>query len=228
MTGAPLAEAARGAWLVAGKDLRAEARARTVAQGVGFFAALTVLLFSFALGPDSETLRRLAPGLLWLALTLASLLAVGRSFASEHDLGTLEPLLLYPVPRESLFLGKLAANLVLLLLAGGAALALMVVLYTLPAPVAIWPLTAGLLLGALGLAITGTFYGAVSASLKAREALVPMLLLPLLVPLLISTTEITDAAFKGTSAGGWLFLLTGFDIVTLLLALAVFPYALEE
>lgn len=196
-------EIARAALVVAGKDLRAEARTRSVAQGVGFYAALAVLLFSFALGPDSETLRRFAPGLLWLAVALASLLAVERSFASERELGTLETLLLYPVAREALFLGKLLASFLVLLVVAGLALLLMAVLYTLPWPDGLGLLLAALVLGSIGLALAGTFYGALAAQLRAREALVPMLLLPVLVPLVIAATEVTDAALSGSSGGSW-------------------------
>lgn len=218
----------RAALLIAGKDLRAEARARTVFQGVAFYAILAALLFSFALGPDSETLRRFAPSLVWLALALASLLAVARSFASERELGTLETLLLYPVSREALFLGKLLASLVLLLVVAVLAIGLMAVLYTLAAPASIGLLAAAIVLGSLGLAAAGTFYGALGAQLKAREALLPMLLLPVLVPLLIAAIEVTDAAFTGTGGGRWLQVLAVFDIVLLSLAATVFPYLLEE
>lgn len=218
----------RASLLVAAKDVRAEARTRSVLQGVAFYAALAVLLFSFALGPDSETLRRFAPGLLWLAVALASLLAVGRSFASEREIGTLEALLLYPVPREALFLGKLLASFLLLLVVAGAALALMAALFTLPEPSALWLLAAALPLGAFGLAVAGTFYGAVSAQLRAREALVPMLLLPVLVPLVIAATQVTEAAFSGGDGARWLQLLAAFDAVLVVLATAVVPYLFEE
>lgn len=227
MIPAGLRDAARGALMLAAKDLRAEARGRTVVQGVAFFAALAALLFSFALGPDAETLRRFAPGLLWLAVGLASLLSVARSFAAERELGTLEQLLCYPLPREALFLGKALANFLLMLAVAAAALALMAGLYTLPMPTA-WPLATALVLGALGLAAAGTFYGAVSASLRAREALVPMLLLPILVPLLIAATELTDAAFTDAAAGDWAMLLLSFDVTILVLGTALFPHVIEE
>lgn len=217
----------RAAFLVAGKDIRSEARTRTVLQGVGFYAALAALLFSFALGPDSETLRRFAPGLLWLTVALASLLAVGRSFAAEREQGTLETLLLYPVRREALFLGKLAAGFAVLLVVAVGSLALMAVLYTLPRPERPALLLAALTLGSFGLALAGTFYGAVSAQLRAREALIPMLLLPVLVPLVLAAAQVTESAFRG-GGSAWLEVLAAFDAVLLTLALAVFPYVFEE
>jgi heme exporter protein B len=217
----------RSALILAARDLRSEARTRTVLQGVLVYAALAALLFSFALGPDTETLRRFAPGLLWLALALASLLAMSRSFASEREAGTLETLLLYPVAREALFLGKLLATFALLLAVALLALGLMAALYTLRWPERPALLAAAILLGTLGLALAGTFYGAVSAQLRAREALLPLLLLPVLVPLVIAATEATDAAFTGAGAGG-LQVLAAFDAVVAATALAVFPALFEE
>lgn len=214
--------------LLARKELLAEARTRTVTQGVALFAVLSVLLFSFALGPDSETLRRFAPGLLWLAVSLASLLAVGRTFAAEHELGTLEPLLLYPVSREGVFLGKALATFALLLGVAAIALGLMAVLYTLPGPTALPALAGALVAGPLGLALVGTFYGAVSANLRAREALVPMLVLPILVPLVIATTQLTAAAFQGGEAWRWLAVLVTYDIAIGVLTVGVFPYVVEQ
>ena len=218
----------RGTLLLAGKELRAEARGWVAVQGVALFAVLAVLMFSFSLGPDGETLRRLAPGLLWLAVTLASLLSAGRSFAVEHEAETLESLLAHPVPRESLFLGKALAGFVLLGAVALGALALEIVLYGLPAPRAGVALLGGLVAAPLGLALTGTFYGAVSASAPAREALLPMLLLPVLVPLVIASTQVTAAGFAGDDALGWLALLAAFDGILLALALALFPFLLEQ
>lgn len=227
MSAGSLADGLRPLLLIAAKDLRAESRSRTVVQGVVFYAVLAVLLFSFAIGPDEVTLRRFAPGLLWLAVSLASLLALARPFAAERDQGTLEGLLLFPVAREVLFLGKLAASFVLMLAVASIATVLMLVLYGLPAPRSAAPLAAGLLLGALGLAIFGTFYGALGAQLQAREALIPMLLLPGLVPLLISATQVTAASLGGGAAGRWLMLLAAFDAVSLVLSMVVFPYLID-
>lgn len=197
-------------------------------QGVGFYVALTVLLFSFALGPDAATLRRFAPGLLWLAVALASLLAVDRSFGAEREGATLQTLLLYPVPAETLLLGKLLSSFAVLLLVAGGGYVLMAALYTLPAAAAWWLLGATLVLGALGLALAGTFYGAVSAQLRAREALVPMLLLPVLVPLLIAATQSTRAALDQGGGARWVQVLGAFDVVLAALSFAVFPFLFDE
>lgn len=229
MTGAPGLGAWRAAGAVAAKELRTEARARSAAQGVALFAALVVLLFSFALGPDTETLRRLAAGLLWMAIALASLLAVGRTFAAEEETGTLQGLLLHPVRREAIFLGKALATFVLLVAVAAAALVLMAALYSLPGPGSVALVVATLVAGCAGLAVAGTFYGAVSASLRAREALVPVLLLPILVPLVIAATQATAAGLgQGGEGWRWLGLLAAFDVAITTLTVAVFPYVVER
>lgn len=228
MTSAGPPGVARAAFLVARRDLRGELRTRTATQGVGFYALLTVLLFSFALGPDSETLRDLAPGLLWLALALASLLPAARNFAGEQEQQTLEGLLLYPVAHEALFLGKLAATFIVLVTVAAVSFGLMSLLYTLPAPDQAWLLLAGVPLGALGLAAAGAFYGAVGADLRAREALIPMLVLPGLVPLLIGATRVVEAALTGGDGLRWLGLLAAFDVLLIVLSATVVPYVFER
>ena len=228
MNGLRLHSAVRASAIVASRDLRAEFRTRSAVHGLSSYTAVAVLLFSFALGPDSETLRRFAPGLLWLALSLSSLLLAARAFAAEHEQGTLEALLLYPVPREALLLGKVVASFVLLLGVGAGTLTLMLFLYTLPAPVEPLLLVFGLVFGSLGMAAAGTFYGAVSARLRAREALIPMLVLPVLVPLLIAATQVFTAAFTGDPGSRWLLLLVAFDVLVVVLPAAVFPFVVEE
>lgn len=218
----------RATLLVAGRDLRGEVRTRTTSQGIGFYAAVAVLLFSFALGPDSETLRRVAPGLLWVALALASLLPAGRSFAAEREQGTLDTLMLFPVPREALFLGKVLAAFALLTATGALAMLLMAVLYSLPAPVQPWLLLPGLLLGSLGLAAAGAFYGGVSAHVRGREALLPMLILPVLVPLLIAATQVFEAGLSGGDGARWLLLLLAFDALLVVIPATVIDFALEQ
>lgn len=224
----PAVPVLRAALLVAGKDLRLEARTRGAWQGVALFAALAVLLFSFALGVDAETLRRSAPGLLWLAVTLASLLAVASTFAGEQELGTLEGLMLHPVAREALLLGKVIASFVLMAVVSVVALVLMVVLYSMPAPAQLPALLGTLVAAPAGLALVLSLLGGVSADLRAREALVPMVLLPIVVPVLLAATQVTTSAFFGGGAGRWFVLLLAFDLMIAIVTFAVFPYVMER
>lgn len=215
--------------LLAAKDLRSELRARSFLQAALFFAATAVLVFSFALGPDRPQLTAISPGLLWVAASFAAVFALGRSFAAERDAGTLEDLLRLPVPREALFLGKVLASVAVLVPLTAAALALMVVLYGLPAPAHPATLAAVLVLGSVGLAAAGTFYGALSAQLSTREAFLPIFVLPVVIPLVIAASRAT--AFALFAEGGdapWLGLLVAFDAVLLASTTALFRYVVER
>jgi heme exporter protein B len=215
--------------LVVDKDLRSELRARSFLQAALSFAATAVLVFSFALGPERAQLRLVAPGLLWVAASFAAVFALGRSFAAERDAGTLEGLLLFPVPREALFLGKTLANLAMLLPLTAAALLLMFLLYGLPAPVSPLPLIAVLVLGSAGLSTAGTFYGALSAQLSVREAFLPILVLPVVVPLIVTASRATAAALTGIGPGvPWVSLLAAFDAVLLAATAALFRHVVES
>jgi heme exporter protein B len=223
-----LGRAALTILLVAEKDVRSELRARSFAQAALLFAVVAVLVFSFALGPDRPRLQDVAPGLLWIAASFAAVFALGRSFAAERDGDTLETLLVLPVPREALFLGKLLANLAAVLALTSVALGLMFLLYGLPAPSDTARLAAAVPLGALGLATAGTFYGALSVRLAVREAFLPMLMLPIIVPLVIAASRATALALEGGSGEPWLGLLVAFDAVLLTTATVLFRYLAEE
>jgi hypothetical protein len=107
----------RGAWALACKDLRVEARAREAFATMLFFAALVLLVFNFALEPGSAALREAAGGLLWVAFLFTGMLALGRTFQAERENECLEALVLTPAPREAIFFGKFAGNLVVMLAA---------------------------------------------------------------------------------------------------------------
>jgi heme exporter protein B len=188
--------------LVAAKDLRIEARSRVLLAQVLPFGAIVVLLFAFALDPDRGVLARVAPGLFWIAVLLAALLAIGRAFAVEQAHGAREGLRLAGLDPASVFLGKAAAIVVQLL-------ALEVVLGL--AVVALYgvDLRGGAVLLAtsvaatLGLASTGTLYGVLAAGLRARETLLPLLLLPVLAPVMLGATRAFEDALDGATADAW-------------------------
>lgn len=218
----------RAVVLVAEKDLRSELRARSFLQAALFFALSAVLVFSFALGPDRPQLVTVAPGLLWIAASFAAVFALGRSFAAERDGDTLDLLLGLPVAREAIFLGKLLANLAGVLALTALSLALMFVLYGLPAPADGGRLAAAVVLGSLGLSAAGTFYGALSVRLSVREAFLPMLVLPLVIPLVIAASRATAVALSGGQGGApWTGLLAVFDGVLVAAATALFRYLVE-
>lgn len=196
----------RIARLVAAKDLRIEARSRVVTNQVLPFAALTMVMFAFALDNDS-VLERVAPGLVWLATLFAVLVVVQRSFGVETADGALDALQVAGVRPAGIFLGKsiaLAAQLavleVLLLIAA-------VVLYKAKVPAGgVALLVVTFVAATLGLAFVGTLYGGLAAGAKGRETLLPLLLLPVVAPVLIGATRATEAALGtngATSSEGW-------------------------
>jgi heme exporter protein B len=219
------------AWAIARKDALAELRGRQAVGSTLFFAALVLLLFGFALGPDSRRLAEAAPGLLWLAIVFGGLLTVARLHQLEVDDGALEELARYPIERRAIYAGKALAGFGAMLMLGGLLLPVVAILYGIDL-VGAWPaLTATLLLGAIGFAAVGTFYAGVTVRMRAREVMLPLLMLPVIAPLLLAAVKATSAALGGDpfgELGAWLQLLAAFDVVMLVAGAATYGYLLEE
>ncbi len=168
------------AWAIARKDALAELRGRQAVGSTLFFAGLVLLLFGFALGPDSRRLTDAAPGLLWLAIVFGGLLTVARLHQLEAEDGALEELAAYPVERASIYLGKALAGFGAMLVLGAVLLPVVAVLYGIDLAGA-WPaLVASVVLGAAGFAAVGTFYAGATVRMRAREVLLPLLMLPVI------------------------------------------------
>ena len=214
----------RDALLVAGKDLRIEARSRVVVNQVAPFAVLVLLLFAFALGPDRTSLARAAPGLFWVAVLFVALLSVQRSSSVEAGEGTRDGLRLSGIDPAGVFLGKAAAvalQLLLLevLLTGGVLLLFGV---TVRSPAV---LVGSALAGTAGLSAVGVLYGALSSGLRVRETLLPFLLLPVVAPVLLAGTRAWAIAFgtsTRTAGDPWMGLLVVFAAVYLALGVVVY------
>jgi heme exporter protein B len=222
---------ARVALAIARKDALSELRGRHATVSTLFFAAVVLLLFGFALGPDSARLAAAAPGLLWLAVVFAGLLAVSRLHLLETDDGALEQLALYPVSRRAIYAGKALGGLAVMLLLGVLVLGAVGILFAVDIGAA-WPsLLVTVILGALGVAAVGTFYAGITVRLRAREVMLPLLMLPVLAPLLLGAVKATAAALAGDplgELGAWLQLLAAFDVLMLVAGLATYGYLLED
>lgn len=212
------------------KDLTSERRSKAGLNAVAFMGILVLLLLGFALGPDTEALRRAAAGALWLAILFAGVLAFNRSYQLELDGGALESLLLYPGGRWAIFAGKLIANLVFVLLVEAVVIPVALVLFQVSIPGA-WLAQLGVIvLGSLGFVTLGTFYSAMSSRSRAREVLLPLLLFPMLIPVLLAAVESSTSLLAGDpmqEAGAWLRLLGAFDIIFLVASLLAFEYVIE-
>jgi heme exporter protein B len=216
---------------IARKDATSELRGRQAVVSTVFFAAVVLLLFGFALGPDAARLAAAAPGLLWLALVFAGILAVGRLHLLETDDGALEQLARYPVSRRSIYAGKALAGFAVMLALGLVVLAAVGILFAVDVLAAGPALLLTVLLGAIGIAAVGTFYAGVTVRLRAREVMLPLLMLPILAPLLLGAVKATTAALGGDpfgELGAWLQLLVAFDVIMLVAGAATYGYLLEE
>jgi heme exporter protein CcmB len=215
--------------LVAGKDLRVEARSRVATNQILPFALLVLFLFAFALDPDRGVLERATSGLFWLAVLFCVVLGVGRAFALESGEGVVDALRLSGLDPAGLFLGKAAAlfaQLVVLELVLGAGV---IVLYDTEVYAVALLVVAGLLATA-GLAAAGTLYGALAAGLRVRETLLPLLFLPAVVPVLIGATRAYESALADQSAEGWPWcnLLAVFAVVYMGSGVLAFGPLMEE
>jgi len=220
----------RKAGAVAWKDLRAEWRTREMFSAMFVFALLVIIIFNFALELRAENARALVPGILWVAFTFSGMLGLNRSFIQEKDRGSLEGLLLCPVDRSAIYLGKMLAN---------AALMGIVELFILPVSFVLFNLPFGALpmlavvaaLGTLGFAGVGTLFSAMAVNTRAREVMLPLLLFPVAVPLIIAAVKLTAGILDGLAMGEvarWWQLLVGFDVIFLTLSFMTFDYVIEE
>jgi len=216
---------------VAWKDLMTEWRTKANFNAVVFLAVLTLLLFGFALGPDTNALRAAAAGVIWLTILFSGVLAFNRSYQLELEHGALEALLLYPGSHKSLYLGKLLANLAFVLMVELVTVPLAAVLYDLPLLGPLGGLALVLFLGTVGFVALGTFYAAMASRIRAREVLLPLLLFPMLVPVIVAAVEATSALLSGDAmgdAGSWMRLLFVFDVVFVTASVLAFEHVIGE
>lgn len=174
-------------------------------------------------------MRQVLPGVLWVAIAFASMLGLNRSFVLEQDRGSLEGILLAPVDRSALYFGKMLGNLVFMLAVEVVLLPVIVVLFNVNV---IQPaILLFVFLGTLGFAIVGTVFAAMAVNTRAREVLLPVLLLPVMVPVLIAAVKGVAGILDGDSLAdlsNWLRLLAVFDIVFLGIAFMTFDFVVEE
>jgi heme exporter protein B len=209
------------------KDLLLEYRSRDVFTGMFVFALVVLVVFNFAFDLRVEQPEAVAPGVLWVTVVFAGVLGVGRTVALEKDRGTLDGLLLAPVDRGAIYLAKAAANAVFMLLVEAITIPVFAALFN--APILRLELLGIALLGTLGFAVVGTLFATLAANSRARELLLPVLLLPVLVPVLIAAVEATGALFRPALPGPpWVSLLIAFDVIFGVLGFLLYESVLES
>ena len=222
----------RAAWLIARKDFRVESRSRELVYTTLFFAISCVLIFSFAFVRGGEAVENAAAGILWVAIAFAGTLALGRTFERERQAETLRALLLSPVERAAVYLGKLAG--VLLLLFGIEIVLVPAIAFLFHAPLDRAPglLVALLGAGTLGFAAVGTLFAAMLGRAESRDVLLPVVLYPITLPALVGGMQGTAAIFAAEPdmalAQTWLSMLIFFDAVFITLSLWTFAPVMSE
>jgi len=220
----------RRAFMVVWKDALVERRSKESLNALLFFSLLLVFVFQFALGPERARVEAALPGLLWLGFILSGLLAFGRTFVIERENDCWEGLVLTPGDKSAIYLGKLAGNVLVMIVVEVVLLVLFAVFFAIDFMPFLPGLAAVLALGTLGLASVGTLFGAVTAQMRARELLFPVLLLPAVVPVLLSSVSATQTVLAGeplAEAAAWLKLLAAADLVYLVVGVLTFEFVLE-
>jgi heme exporter protein B len=214
------------------KDLRVELRTGEAVPTMVLFSLSTFVLFHFALARDTVE-GELAAGVLWMTLLFAAVLAIGRLFVAEREQGGFDGFLLAPVDPTAMLLAKAIVLFVFLAAVELVAVPAFAILLLGPAPWGALPeLAAVLLLADVGIAVVGTLVGALGAQARARELIVPIITLPLLIPVAIAAARATSPLLLQAGAAGlpgrWVAVLALYDLVFGLVALAIFDFLLED
>lgn len=219
-------------WLVTRKDLLIEVRSREILYTTLFFAVSCVLVFAFGFVRDGRPVEDAAAGILWIAIAFSGTLALGRAFERERQSETLRALLMAPVDRAALYVGKLTG--ILLLLGAVEVLVVPLVALMFQAPLFKHPFLMGGLLvaGTLGFAAVGTLFAAMLGRARSRDVLLPVLLYPITIPVIIAgvrgTAALLQADVDVPMARAWLSMLGFFDVVFVTLALWTFEPVMTE
>jgi heme exporter protein B len=222
----------RHAGRIAWKDLRIELRSREIVYTMAFFGALLVVIFTFAFPREPRVVRGSVAGMLWVAIAFAGTIGLGRAFDRERENDTMRALLLAPVPRLSVFLGKAIATTALVLAVAVVCAPLLALFLSAPLFAYPGPLIVIVVLGAIGIAVIGSVFAATLLKVRSRDVLLPVILYPLLVPLFVagtsSTAELVAELPNFDVAWYWIEFLGIYDGAFLVLSLWVFESLVIE
>ncbi len=211
------------------KDLRAELRSRELVSLMVMFAFLSILVFSFALELDRIARVEAVSGVLWVTLIFASILGFNRSLAMERDQGNIDAMLLAPIDRSAIFVGKLAGNYLFTLIVGLVLLPLMTMLYD-QNLINMWIILTTLL-GIFGFSTIGTLLATMTVQTRAREALLPIAMLPVVLPFLLTAVRATTGILNDTPQADWIIwvqLLGGISFMYVVMCFFLYGFIVEE
>jgi heme exporter protein B len=221
----------KAALAIVRKDLRTELRSRELVSSMVLFTLLSILIFSFALELNRIAREEAISGILWVTVVFASILGLNRSLAMERDQGNLDAMLLAPVHRAAIFCGKLVGNYVFTLIVGLVLLPLMTVLFNRPV-LQPWLLII-LFLGVLGFSTVGTLLATMTVQTRARESLLPIVMLPVVLPVLLATVRASTSILADVPVPleewiAWPQIIVVVDVIYLTLCLLLFEYVIED
>ncbi len=211
------------------KDILLELRSRELIVSMLVFGLMLVVVFNFALSVTPQRVTTVAPGILWASFAFAGVLAMSRAFAREREQGGLDGLLITPVSRDSIFLGKAASIFLFMVLVEAILLPIFAGLMGFSA--VSFALLFTILLASAGFALVGALFAAIAVQTKSREILLPVLFFPVVLPVIVGAVEATKLAIGGESVvgiGHWLPLIGAFDAVFLVICPWVFSLVVEE
>lgn len=211
------------------KDLLLESRTREMVTPILVFAFLVIVVFNFVIDPNPTLVEAVAPGVLWVAFTFAGMLGLNRTFAMEKEHGGIEGLMLCPVGRDLVYLGKMLGAFLFILVVEFLMLPVFAAIFNLPLlEPGLWLIT---VLATFGFATVGATFSAMAVNTRAREILLPILFFPIAMPVIIAATEATRAVLAGDSFSEysrWLQLIAAFDVVFVVVAAITFDFVLGE
>ncbi|MHB8172630.1 MAG: heme exporter protein CcmB [Thermincolia bacterium] len=212
------------------KDLTSELRTKEMLSAMLIFAFLTTVIFSFAFDPDGETVKKVFPGIIWVALIFAGILGLNRSFLSEKSNDCIMGLMLCTTDRGIIYLGKMISNLIFMYIMEAVTLPILFVLFDYRLKGSLLYLILIVALGTWGFIAIGTFLAALSVNTRNSEILLPIILFPLIVPLLIAAVQATGVILGGgvwADWSNWFRILTAFAVIFTVVPWLLFDYLLE-
>lgn len=218
-------------FLIAAKDLRIEFRSKEKIYSMMLFSLLVMVIFNFAFEPGAEYIKDVAPGILWVAFIFAASLGLARSFVLEKEEDCMQGLMLSPLDRSGIYLGKVIGNFIFTMAIELLSLPFFAVFFNLSLTSVLPPLMIVIVLATFGFIAVGTLFSALSVGIRGGDMILPLLLFPMQVPVIISAVKSTGLIMAGSSIdtySQWLKLLVAFDIIFFVASFVIFEYLIEE
>lgn len=219
----------KAVFAIAKKDILSELRSKEIISSVLLFAVLVLIIFNFAFNTDQKTMTTIAPGMLWIAFSFAGVLALNRSFIPEKEDNCMEGLMSCPVGREAIYLGKCIGSFVFMLIVEAVVLPVCAMLFNVDVLKPMIILIT--FLATIGFVSVGILFSALSVNTRAREMVLPILFLPIIVPLIISAVSASSFILQGgvlADYQNYLLIILGFDVIFVTVPYLIFRFVVEE